>query len=118
MITIALLNFFTNYCLSKEVNDTSSMWEVDTTLITNDSVKVSYEDLRKVNVKLIDLKYTKEENTMLRSIIQNDSIIIYNYETVTNNLMKATANLKKQRNIGFGVGAASIILGVLVNILK
>ena len=87
-------------------------------LPSSDSVKVSYDDLRKVNTKLIDLKYTKEENTVLRSIVQNDSVIISNYENVTNNLMKSTAKLKRQRNIGFGVGIAGLVLGILVNLIK
>ena len=41
-----------------------------------DSVLISYDDLRIVNCKLIELNYERETNIILRKIIRNDSLII------------------------------------------
>ena len=86
-----------------------------------DSVFISYDDLRTVNCKLIELKYEKETNTILRKIIKNDSIIIdtliINNNKLTSdiqNLHKLNNKYKKQRNIGFGVGVCSIFTIILM----
>ena len=55
---------------------------------TSDSVLVSYEDLRKANAKMVELKYQKEINDSLRSIIANDDIIRREYDNNINVLKK------------------------------
>ena len=55
---------------------------------SSDSVLVSYEDLRKANAKMVELKYQKEINDSLRSIIANDDIIRREYDNNINILKK------------------------------
>lgn len=55
---------------------------------SSDSVLVSYEDLRKANAKMVELKYQKEINDSLRSIIANDDIIRREYDNNINVLKK------------------------------
>lgn len=86
-----------------------------------DSVLISYDDLRIVNCKLIELNYEKETNTILRKIIRNDSIII---DTLTIDNTKLNSEIeklnrlnkkyKKQRNIVFNVGLISTITTILM----
>ena len=86
-----------------------------------DSVFISYDDLRIVNCKLIELNYERETNTILRKIIRNDSLIIDTL-TVDNirltsdvqTLNKSNKKYKKQRNVGFGIGIAGIITTILI----
>ena len=95
----------------------SSTWEV----IKKDSVFISYNDLRTVNCKLIELKYEKETNNILRTIIRNDSLIIDtltidNIRLISNvqTLNKSNKKYKKQRNVGFGIGIVGIITTILM----
>ena len=86
-----------------------------------DSVLVSYNDLKVVNSKLIELKYEKETNNILKTIIRNDSLII---DTLTIDNLRLTSNVqtlnntnkryKKQRNVGFGIGIVGIITTILM----
>lgn len=90
-------------------------------LIQKDSVLISYDDLRTVNGKLIELNYEKESNTILRKIIRNDSLII---DTLTVDNIKLNSEIeklnrlnkkyKKQRNIVFNVGLISTITTILM----
>lgn len=90
-------------------------------LIQKDSVLISYDDLRIVNYKLIELNYEKESNTILRKIIRNDSLII---DTLTIDNIKLNSEIeklnrlnkkyKKQRNIVFNVGLISTITTILM----
>ena len=86
-----------------------------------DSVFISYDDLRTVNCKLIELNYERESNTILRKIIRNDSLIIDTL-TVDNlrltsevkTLNKSNKKYKKQRNVGFGIGIVGIITTIFM----
>ena len=90
-------------------------------LIQKDSVLISYDDLRIVNSKLIELNYEKESNIILRKIIRNDSLII---DTLTSDNLRLTSEVKtlnksnkkykKQRNTGFGIGIVGIITTILM----
>ena len=115
LITIALLSCFINlYANDYHIPSTGEV-------VQEDSVLISYNDLKVVNGKLIELKYEKETNNVLRNIIRNDSLII---DTLTINnlrltseiqtLNKANKKYKKQRNIGFGVGIIGIITTILM----
>ena len=90
-------------------------------VIKKDSVFISYNDLRTVNCKLIELKYEKETNNILRTIIRNDSLIIDtltidNIRLISNvqTLNKSNKKYKKQRNVGFGIGIVGIITTILM----
>ena len=86
-----------------------------------DSVLISYDDLRIVNCKLIELNYERETNTILKKIIRNDSLIIDTL-TVDNlrltsevqTLNKSNKKYKKQRNVGFGIGIAGIVATIFM----
>ena len=82
----------------------------------NDSVKVAISDIRKANVKLVQLKYEQEINASLKEIIHNDSIIICNKNVDNKTLTDQVKKLKKQRNItccGVGVTIVLLILSLL-----
>ena len=112
---IVLLNYSIN-SYSDTINN-SSTGELE----QKDSVFISYNDLRTVNCKLIELKYEKETNNILRTIIKNDSLII---DTLTIDNIRLTSDIqklnksnkkyKKQRNIGFCVGIIGIIITSLM----
>ena len=115
MITIALLSCSINlYANDYHISSTGEV-------VKEDSVLISYNDLKAVNSKLIELKYEKETNNVLRNIIRNDSLII---DTLTidnlrltsevKTLNKSNKKYKKQRNVGFGIGIAGIITTILI----
>ena len=115
MITIVLLSCSINlYANDYYIPSTGEV-------IQKDSVFISYNDLKVVNSKLIELKYEKETNNILKTIISNDSLII---DTLTVNNLKLTSKVqtlnksnkkyKKQRNVGVCVGIAGIITTILM----
>ena len=61
----------------------------------DDSVLVSYDDLRSANAKMIELKYTKEANSKLKDIIRNDSIIKVKQANIINTTNKKVKRCKK-----------------------
>jgi len=82
-----------------------------------DSVLIAYDDLRKVNSKLVELEYEKEINSNLKNIICNDSIAINALSSKIAKMErehnKQIKQVKKQRNIAGGIGIISIILLVI-----
>ena len=112
---IVLLSCFIN-SYGNTINN-SSTGELE----QKDSILISYDDLRIVNCKLIELNYERETNTILRKIIRNDSLIIdtliFDNTRLTNKvqiLNKSNKKYKKQRNIGFGVGIIGIVATILM----
>ena len=109
--------------LSCSINLYANDYHISSTgeVIQKDSVLISYNDLKVVNCKLIELKYEKETNNVLKTIIRNDSLII---DTLTINNIRLTSNIqtlnntnkryKKQRNVGFGIGIVGIITTILM----
>ena len=109
--------------LSYSINLYANDYHIPSTgeVVREDSVLISYDDLKVVNGKLIELKYEKETNNILRIIIRNDSLVIdtltidntkLNSEIKT--LNKLNKKYKKQRNVGFGVGIAGITATLLM----
>lgn len=82
-----------------------------------DSVLIAYDDLRKVNGKLIELEYEKEINRNLKNIIANDSLAINNLKSgiirISTDADKRIKKVKKERNIVGGIGIVSIVLLVI-----
>ena len=109
--------------LSCSINLYANDYHISSTreVIREDSVLISYNDLKIVNGKLIELKYEKETNNILRTIIRNDSLSIDTL-TVDNirlisevkTLNKSNNIYKKQRNVGFGIGIVGIITTILM----
>ena len=105
--------------LSCSINLYANDYHISSTgeVIQKDSVLISYNDLKVVNCKLIELKYEKETNNVLINIIRNDSLII---DTLTidnlrltsevQTLNKSNKKYKKQRNVGFSIGIAVLLL--------
>ena len=83
-------------------------------VIIEDSVLVSYNDLRLANSKLIELDYEKKINTTLRSIIVNDSIIIQHYKSNNALINKSYKKVIRQRNIAIGGGVVFSIVTLLL----
>ena len=109
--------------LSYSINLYANDYHISSTgeVAEKDSIFVSYTDLKIVNSKLIELKYEKETNNILRTIIRNDSLIIdtliFDNTRLTNKMQilnKSNKKYKKQRNIGFSVGIIGIITTILM----
>lgn len=79
-----------------------------------DSVLISYDDLRIVNSKLIQLEYEQKINTNLRSVIQNDSIIIKDYQIINERINKDCKKAVRQRNIAIGAGTLFFITSLIL----
>ena len=104
---IALLSYSTSWCQSNV-----SLSSTGEQCGKSDSVLISYNDIRVVNAKLIQLKYEKEINDSLRVIINNDDKLIKEYN---NNIKTLNANINKvikQRNI-IGLGGLVIIFSLI-----
>ena len=109
---IALLSYSTNLYAS---NPTDSLNLSTGEIVTpEDSVLISYNDLRIVNSKLIQLDYEQQINANLRTIIKNDSIIIKDYQVLNNRINKNRKKAVRQRNIAIGTGVLFFISSILL----
>lgn len=109
---IALLNYSTNLYASNPTNYLNlSTGEI---VIPEDSVLISYNDLRIVNSKLIQLDYEQQINANLRTIIKNDSIIIKDYQVLNDRISKSRKKTVRQRNIAIGSGVLFFISSILL----
>lgn len=109
---IALLSYSTNLYASNQTDSLNlSTGEI---VIPEDSVLISYNDLRIVNSKLIQLDYEQQINTNLRNIIKNDSIIIKDYQVLNNRINKNRKKAVRQRNIAIGTGVLFFISSILL----
>ena len=110
---IALLGYSTNlYANNKICSLNLSTGEV---FIPEDSVLISYNDLRIVNSKLIQLDYEKQINDNLRTIIKNDSIVIKDYKLLNDRISKNCKKAVRQRNVAIG-GAAALFITTIVTL--
>ena len=113
LITIVLLNCSTSWCQSNQY-DISSTGEFTA---NKDSVLISFNDLRKVNAKMIELKYEKEINDSLRVIVANDDIIIREYKYNNNALQSKIKQEVKRRKIASWTGlivSFSLAVGLMI----
>lgn len=104
---IALLSYSTSWCQSNV-----SLSSTGEQCCKSDSVLISYNDIRVVNAKLIQLKYEKEINDSLRVIIKNDDKIIKEYNNNIKSLNTSINKTIKQRNI-IGLGGLIIITALI-----
>ena len=84
---------------------------------TDDSVKVAINDLRKANIKLIQLDYEKDINKNLRQIIANDSVLAEQARQRYILLDRSCKQIKKQRNIAYCSSGVAILL-LILSLLK
>lgn len=109
---IALLGYSTNLYANNQVDSLKlSTGEV---FIPEDSVLISYDDLRIVNSKLIQLDYEKQINSNLRTITKNDSIVIKDYKLLNDRISKNCKKVVRQRNIAIGTGVLFFISSILL----
>ena len=109
---IALLGYSTNLYANNQTDVLNlSTGEV---FIPEDSVLISYNDLRIVNSKLIQLDYEKQINANLRTIIKNDSIVIKDYKLLNDRISKNCKKAVRQRNITIGAGVLFFISSILL----
>ena len=114
LITIVLLSCSTSWCQ----NDNATILSTGELTASHDSVLIAFDDLRKANAKMVELKYEKEINDSLRSIIKNDDIIMREYSRNVDALKKQITQAKKQRNLTVGGGLLATISLALLAIFK
>ena len=111
---IVLLSCSTSWCQ----NDNATISSTGELTASPDSVLIAFDDLRKANAKMVELKYEKEINDSLRSIIKNDDIIMREYSSNVDALKKQIIQAKKQRNLAVGGGLLATISLALLAIFK
>ena len=111
---IVLLSCSTSWCQ----NDNATISSTGELTASPDSVLIAFDDLRKANAKMVELKYQKEINDSLRSIIKNDDIIMRKYSSNVDALKKQITQAKKQRNLAVGGGLLTTISLALLAIFK
>ena len=67
---------------------------------------------------MVELKYEKEINDSLRSIIKNDDIIMREYSRNVDALKKQVKQTKRQRNLAIGGGVLATLSMALLAIFK
>lgn len=108
MTTIVLLSYSISWCQ----NDNTTILSTGELTASSDSVLISFDDIRKANAKMVEVKYEKEINDSLRSIIVNDDKIMRRYNSNINALQKQIIQVKRQRNIA-GWGGVIISLSLV-----
>ena len=111
---IVLLSCSTSWCQ----NDNTTIPSTGELFATPDSVLISFDDLRKANAKMVELKYQKEINDSLRSIIKNDDVIMREYSRNVDALKKQIKQVKKERNLIAGGGLLATLSLAIALIIK
>ena len=111
---IVLLSCSTSWCQ----NDNATIPSTGELAATPDSVLIAFDDLRKANAKMVELKYEKEINDSLRSIVKNDDVIMREYSRNVDALKKQIKQVKRQRNLAIGGGVLATLSMALLAIFK
>ena len=111
---IVLLSCSTSWCQ----NDNATIPSTGELTASPDSILIAFDDLRKANAKMVELKYEKEINDSLRSIIKNDDIIMREYSSNIDALKKQVKQVKRQRNLSIGGGVLATLSMALLAIFK
>ena len=85
---------------------------------SNDSVLISYNDLRIANMKMTQLKYEQEKNSLLKFQHQLDSIHIATQKEIIDYVQDRKRKAIKQRNVAIGGAGASVLGLILVLLFK
>ena len=108
---IVLLNCSTSWCQ----NDNTTISSTGGLTVKSDSVLIAYDDLRKANAKMVELKYEKDINDSLRSIIAKDEIIIGEYNHKVDALNKQIKQENRKYKVAvWGGFFISLSLGALL----
>ena len=67
---------------------------------------------------MVELKYQKEINDSLRSIIKNDDVIMREYKRNADALKEQVKQVKRQRNLAIGGGVLATLSMALLAIFK
>lgn len=113
LTTIVLLNCSISWCQ----NDNYTISSTGELTATSDSVLVAFDDLRKANAKMVELKYQKEINDSLRSIIVVDEKIMREYNDNVNALQKQIKQEVRKRKIAGWLGvlvSVSLAIALIV----
>ena len=78
-----------------------------------DSVLIAVSDLRVATAKMLELKYEKEINEKLRTVVANDSIAIDRLRQMVDRASDGKKVLRTQRNIFQGTTVISVILLII-----
>ena len=111
---IVLLSCSISWCQ----NDNATISSTGELTVSPDSILIAFDDLRKANAKMVELKYEKEINDSLHSIIKNDDAIMREYSSNVDALKKQITQAKKQRNLAVGGGLFATISLALLTIFK
>ena len=111
---IALLSYSINSLGNSNVDVHSSTGVVN----PNDSVLISYDDLRIANSKMIELKYEKEKNNLLKFQHQLDSLHIITQKDIIDYVQDSKRKAIKQRNVAVGGTGVSVLGLILVLLFK
>lgn len=111
---IVLLSCSISWCQ----NDNATISSTGELTASPDSILIAFDDLRKANAKMVELKYEKEINDSLRSIIKNDDTIMREYSSNIDALKKQVKQVKKQRNLTVGGGLLATLSMALLAIFK
>ena len=111
---IVLLSCSTSWCQ----NENDTIPSTGEHIATSDSVLIAFDDLRKANAKMVELKYEKEINDSLRSIIKNDDLIMREYSSNVDALKKQVKQVKRQRNLAVGGGILVTLSLAILAIFK
>ena len=114
MTTIVLLSYSSSWCQ----NENDTIPSTGERIANPDSVLIAFDDLRKANAKMVELKYQKEINDSLRSIIKNDDVIMREYSRNVDALKKQIKHVKKERNFIAGGGLLTTLSLVIALIIK
>lgn len=109
-----LLNCFTSWC-QNDNHHISSTGGLNSNM---DSVFVSINDIRKANTKMVELKYEKEINDSLRSIIVNDEEIMREYKRNINALQKQIKQENRKYKVAVWGGVFATLSLVVAIIVK
>ena len=112
--TIVLLSCSTSWCQ----NDNATISSTGELTASPDFVLIAFDDLRKANAKMVELKYEKEINDSLRSIIKNDDLIMREYSRNVDALKKQVKQVKRQRNLAVGGGILVTLSLAILAIFK
>lgn len=83
----------------------------------NDSLKISYDDLRIVNSKLVELDYEKQTNVKLKQVIENDKKIIATSDSINMYNNRRIVQLTRKNNIKNGALVTTVIL-LIISLFK